>query len=134
MVPSPGILSIRKCSRYPGMVPNPRIISILGCSGYPRVVLDPGILSIQECLGYPRMVLNPGILSIQECSRYPTCVHVCHLIAEYLVSWDTWDIPGWSQICSCLSPYPGILSILGHSGYPEMVPNAYKSVPLSWDI
>ena len=40
-------------------------------------------------------------------------------------------VQGWSQMHPCLSPYPGILSILGYSGYPGMVPDASKSVPNS---
>ena len=58
----------------------------------------------------------------------PRCIEVCPLILNFLVSWDTRDIPGWSRIHLCLSPYPGILtcSIAEYSEYLGMVPDTSK--------
>ena len=76
-----------------------------------------------------KVLLHPGILGIsRDC---PGRIHVFSFIPKYLVSWDTWEIQGWSQMHSSLSSYPEIPSILEYSRYPGMVPDASMYVPFS---
>ena len=120
---------------------------VLGYLGYPGIVQMcpcpspyPGILSIPGYLEYSRVVQDasmsvhlswntwyPGILGISQDGH--RCVLVSPLILEQLVSWDTRDIPRWSQMHPCLFPYLGILSILGYSGYPGMFFRDTEDIP-----
>ena len=109
---------------HPCLSPYPEILSILGYLGYPRMV--PGVSMSVPLF---RNTKYPGILGISQDG--PGCIHVFPLIPKYLVSRDTRDVPGLSQMHPCLSPYPEILSILGYLGYPGMVPGVSMSVPLS---
>ena len=110
----------------------------------------PGWSQVCPCLSpYLRILRYPGMLP--DLSNFvPTCIPkilstlgylgYTGMVLGYLVSWDTWNILGWSQVRQCLSPYPTILSILDNWDipgcsqiYPSLFLHVFQRYLVSWD-